>query len=373
MTWPMRKIDDVEKEQWLDLYRFSKKVVRMNPWASWGPSDVFAVWPRGEKEPYFVTTMHVDDSKALFLRFIRGWKSFFKYCYGLSNKADFDASWMLELPMFEMAVLKSNLLFPIEHAFYRAIGLHVPAKNRRGLVFRKLEQGYQPWLPQTHEVPLLKKLVYQTLGIALRLESQPQLLSESLQKREVLTLREQKDGTWKEGLLPSPDKVEESIMLDVQENLLRELKKRPLSPEGIQLDLVYLSQITNAHGEPGKNLEDLDISRFPERQVAYYMLVAVGKTNQTIYNSPLLTAEKGVAKMWGDLHKPLFQLFQQIGGFPSSIEATGFRMPRLLRGFETTFPFKLVFRDRLDLLEDALPALFKYLDVQNREKKGDQP
>lgn len=373
MTWPMRKMDDAEKTQWLDLYRFSKKVIRMNPWASWGPSDVFAIWPQGEKEPYFVATLHVEESNAYFLRFIRGWKSFFKYCYGLSSKADFDASWLLELPMFEMAVLKSNLFFPIEHAFYRSVGLHFPAQNKRGIVFRKLEQGFQPWLPQTHEVPLLKKLLYQTLGIALRLESQPQLLSESLQRREILALREQKDGTWKEGYLPSPDKVEEAIMLNVQEKVLATLKNRPLSPECIQLDLVYLSQITNVHGEPGKNLEDLDLSCFPERQIAYYMLVAVDKTNQTIYNSSLLTAEKGVAKMWGDLHEPLFQLFQQIGGFPSTIEVTGFRMPRLLRGFETTFPFKLVLRDRLDLLEDALPSLIKYLDEQNEKKKGDRP
>ena len=97
------------------------------------------------------------------------------------------------------------------------------------------------------------------------------------------------------------------------------------------------------------------------------MLVAVEKNSQTIYNSPLLTAEKGVAKLWGNLHEPLFQLFQQIGGFPSQIEVTGFRMPRLLRGFETTFPFRLVLRDRLDLLEDAIPSLIKYLDDQSQK------
>lgn len=332
-----------EKAQWERLYALAGQLDRLDPWSWMGLADCFGVQTPTMTEPCFVT--FGGQSKAFRnIRFLIGWKAFYDLVTRMADPSRQVASWLLEIRMDELLFVNAELLFEHEKRFLTTLNRPAgPAFETP--VFRSIIPGYHPWLPDAQERSLLESALYQTFGMAMRVEGDGLLLKNRF-PREILVRRQNRKGDWRDVWMPVKEIGDDEVEVRIDSKRLAALKAKPMRPITIQLDLVFMPMTIHPDGQ---------------RPQTAYVLLAVDAETGLIAAGELFQATAGIPQMWAMIPGRLLEIFERLGGCPEAIEVCGDRMANLLRPLGEFLPFKMVRRERLAMLEKAREHLHEFL------------
>lgn len=339
-----------DRAQWHRLYTVAERLNRLDPWLWMGAADCFGMRLPGVDEPWFV--FFGGQSKAFrTIRFVIGWKAFYDLVTRLADPSKQGPTWLLEIRMIELLFVSNNLLFEHEQRFLDA--LKIKADDTCATpVLRSIIPGYHPWLPDAQERDLLEVALYQSFGMAMRVESDGTLLNNRF-PREILMRIQDGQGVWKDVWTPVKEVGDEEVEVRIESKRLQELKAKPLRPVTVQLDLVFTPLTIRPNGQ---------------RPQTAYALLAVDAQTGLIIAGDLFQAMEGVPKMWAKIPERLLEVFDRLGGCPETIEINNDRMANLLRPLGEFLPFKMVRRERLEMLDKARENVSDYM--VGREPKG---
>ena len=344
------KMTRQDKAQWQRLYALAERLDKLDPWQWMGAADCFGMMLPGMDEPCFA--VFGGQSKTYRnVRFLIGWKAFFDLVTRLADPSKQVATWLLEIRMIELLFVSEDLLFEHEQKLLGA--LKRTADSTCGTpVFRSIIPGYHPWLPDAQERGMLEAALYQAFGMAMRVESDGQLLKKRF-PREILMRKQDAQGMWQDTWSPVKAVGDEEVEVRIESKRLQEFKAKPLRPVTVQLDLVFTPLTIRPDGQ---------------RPQTAYVLLAVDAGTGLIIAGDLLQATEGISQMWAQIPERLLEIFDRLGGCPATIEINGDRMANLLRPLGEFLPFKMVRRERLAMLEKARENLSEYMI--KKETKG---
>jgi len=249
--------------------------------------------------------------------------------------------------------VNETLLFEHEQAFLKR--LRRPAGEAFSTpIFRSLIPGYHPWLPDEHERLLLETALYQTFGMAMRVEEDGSLLRTRFPD-EILVRRQDGRGEWSDAWIKVKEVGDEEVDVHIESKRLNKVRSLSLQPVTLQMDLVFMPIRINPAGN---------------RPQTAYVLMVVDARSGFIVAGDLMQATDGIAKMWAQIPERLLELFEQLGGCPSVIEIGSDRMANLLRPLSELLPFKMVRRERLTALEKAREHISAYLTREGEDATG---
>lgn len=344
------KMTSQEKAQWQRLYAMAERLDQLDPWQWMGVADCFGIEVPGWDEPCFVVFGGQPKSFRN-VRFLLGWKAFYDLVTRLADPAKQVPTWLLEIRMVELLFVSGDLLFEHEQKLLKTLKRQADATCATP-VFRSIIPGYHPWLPEERERDLLEAVLYQTFGMAMRVEEDSLLLKNRF-PREILMRKPDAQGGWKDAWSPVKEVGDEEVEVRIESKRLQAIRALPLKPVTMQLDLLFTP---------------LQIQPAGQRPQTAYVLLAVDAESGFILAGDLLHATEGIAHMWAQIPERLLEIFDRLGGCPARIEIATDRMANLLRPLGEFLPFKMVRRENLALLEAARQNLSEY--ITRPEKRG---
>ncbi len=344
---PLKMTGD-EKAQWQRLYAMAERLDQLDPWQWMGAADCFGIDVPGWDEPCFVI-FGGQPKEFRNLRFLVGWKAFYDLVTRLADPAKQVSTWLLEIRMIELLFVNETLLFEHEHSFLKKLKRQ-PGEACNTPVFRSIVPGYHPWLPDARERDLLETVLYQTYGMAMRVEADGVLLKTRF-PREILMRKQDAKGVWQDVWTPVKEVGDEEVEVRIESKRLQALRNLPLKPVILQLDLMFTPMQILPEGQ---------------RPQTAYVLLAVDAQSGFIVAGDLLQATEGIAHMWAQIPERLLEIFDRLGGCPSAIEISTDRMANLLRPLGEFLPFKMVRRERLAVLDAARENLSAFISRQEK-------
>ena len=345
-----QKMTRQEKTQWQRLFELAERLNHLDPWQWMSVADCFGISLPSLSEPCFVT-FGGQPKEFRNIRFLMGWKPFYDLVTRMADPAKQAASWLLEIRMNELLFVNADLLFEHEQAFLAAMNRTADSTYNTPM-FRSIIPGYHPWLPDAQERDILEAVLYQTFGMAMRVETDGMLLKQRF-PRDILVRKQDAQGVWQDTWVPVKDVSDEEVEVRIDSKRLQALKAGSLRPVTVQLDLVFTPMTIRPDGQ---------------RPQTAYVLLAVDAGSGLILAGDLFQATAGVPQMWALVPERLLEIFERIGGCPETIEICCDRMANLLRPLGEFLPFKMVRRERLGMLEKAREHLSDYLS--QREAKA---
>ena len=281
----------------------------------------WAVKPRGTAFPYFCTLLK-EESPQVKIRFLllEGWQTFHDY---VRCRVDHDFGFYIS---------------PIEFSQFQIV---VGADDSVRLY--RHDPGYVP-IPVASDDPrreLCAKILWESYGIMLRLESEPGLPLKYAGEKAMFARVENAAGEWEDAALPIPDPRPQVEKVSLPTELLKKAKDLPMAEnEHLEIDLMlHLGLQTN---EP--------------RPRSAYLLGAVlaDSGEKIIWRHASIDPENGLRGLWEGMPVQVLADIVNRGRIPGEITVRNGRMFRMLRPLMHDLPFKLSLRSRLSALEKLL-------------------
>lgn len=323
-------------EGWRGLYRLAEQLDRLDPWGWMEVPDCFGIAIPGWDEPAFMLLSGESESYRS-ARLLMGWKPVYNFIARIANPKMQTPGWLWEIPMLELQFMTPELLFDFEVTHHKRYGIKPDDKGFTP-TFRSIRPGYHPWRMELAERRLMEHALYQLLGMALRIEREPQMLSGRF-PREVLIRTMDESGVWSDVWERVKSLQSEEVEVDLAGDWMRRLVDGPTQPMTVQVDLLFTPL-------------RLRYSAGRRPQTAYILMV-VESSSGFILRGELMQACDGVPEMWSRIPEVLLRTFDRMGGCPEAVEVSSERMAELLRPLTELLPFKMVWRKKLDKVEQA--------------------
>ena len=277
----------------------------------------WALKPRGTALPYFCVIMKCDIApiKARIL-LLEGWKTFQDFMrLRLDRSFGFYSS-------------------PEEFNFYELVVLSNGEDNR---LFRH-ETGYKPVEVRGAGEELCRKMLWEVLGMMMRVENDSQLPLKFATDRAIFARVEGADGIWRDEPLEVPVPQPHVERISIEANDVKQAKDLVFAPEEV-LDLDFRIM-------PGLYTTE-------SRPRCIYMLCATdAKTGErVIFDSLVISHETGLRRAWESVPQRVVKHMLARKRVPGEIRLLSQRMFRIMRPLCIHIPFKLSLHDKLPLLE----------------------
>lgn len=339
----MRRILQAEKPTWQRCARLAAQIAKFNPSRLFAPFVTAGIHLRGEEHPYFLDVLRLTPYSDL--RFIKGWKAFAEMYARLQTNNFPSSYWMLEFPVLEVSQRPLKEIVPEERTFLERTGILLDPKDEDEFYYvcHSAVPGYLPWIPDHAEGLLLERLLEGTLGILLRQEKDAGLLDP--RNGGILVLRENEAGRWEDTRLePAPFVITAPKVPELSPESLDVFSRLPMIDLDLELELLLIL-VTEKHPR--------------HRPAAAFTLVGA-EARGTVLHGEALSSTEGFDKLWARVPDELLNMFQKIGGVPTTLRASSQRLLVLLRKLEIYRPFKLVHQANLTRMPKAADAVNQF-------------
>lgn len=279
----------------------------------------WAVRPKGTVFPYFCTLLKGDRAEVK-IRFLmlEGWQTFHDYIHTRLDRFFGVYSTPMELPHFELVVLATGGLKVFRH-----------------------DAGYIPRELTESERTLAAKIMWESYGIMMRIESDRKLALTFAGENAMFSRVEGPDGSWSDSPLAvsRPERYVERISFPKAD--VEKAKDLPFAQdEAIEVDFRLLPGVMTTEPRP---------------RCAYALVVTDAATGECLINEKASVGRDGGLKaLWESMPARLLKHILTRGRFPGEIKLVSGRVFRMIRPLCVQIPFKLSLHDRLPHLEEAL-------------------
>lgn len=288
----------------------------------WGALLPFnwAVKPAGTVFPYFCSVLK-EEANGVRVRFLmlEGWQTMHDY---VRTRVDVNFGFYsspTELPHLEMIVLESG-----EIALFR----HDP--------------GLFPVKAPDAQRELAARILWESYGIMLRIESDPQLPMKFAKDKAIFARVEDSKGEWHDEPLVIPDPQPHVEKISFAKADIKQAKDLPFeSGAALEVDFRLL---------PG-----VKTTAPAARPRSVYQLVAIepGGKAPAIDVKVTVPQDGGLKRMWESMPPQLLKGLIARGRIPGEIKVVSGRVFRFLRPLCLELPFKLSLHDSLPELKNA--------------------
>ena len=293
-----------------------QKINALHLWDAILPFN-WIVKPLGTVFPYFCTILK-GDGKPVCVRYlmIEGWQTFHDFV-----RTRVDRNWgfystPMELPHFELVVGVAGDV----HVF----------RHDPGFVPRELAEP---------ERSLVRKILWETYGVMMRVESDRELPLRFATDKSMFARVETSAG-WIDTPMEIPDPRPHIEKVSIAKALLAKAKDLPFGQsESVELDFrIDLGVVTKE----------------PRPRCAYRLLAIDPATGACVISDRTsVTPDGGLKAMWEGLAPRVLTRLVERGRIPGEIRVCSGRVFRMLRPLCLDIPFKLSLHDALPKLEAA--------------------
>lgn len=278
----------------------------------------WAIKPQGTAFPFFCASI-VTGPEPVKVRFLmlEGWQTFHDFLhFRLDPNFGFYVSPM-EMPHFELVILAQG----------------------QARLFRH-DPGYMPRTLTPQELELATKILWESYGILLRIETDGRLPLKFADDQSLFARVENADGLWEDTPLKviPPRTYTENIHLQTKD--IKTAKDLPfVRDEAIELEF---------------NLQPELMTKEPRPRCCYRLLAVDGKSGERIIDCRAsVSPESGLKGLWEALPQQVLSGLIRHGRIPGEIRLSSGRTFRLLRALSIHLPFKLSLHDSLEVLKLA--------------------
>lgn len=301
-------------EETLEL---AKKLDALDLWEALGRHN-WALKPLGTVVPYFCTTMPAAGDVKARLLFIEGWRTFQQFVATRADRWFGYVSSPMELAHFELIAMKNG-----------------------SFLMARYDEGFAPRETTPEDEEFLRRLMWQTYGVMMRLETDGGLIMRYAGENALFARVETAKNEWEDAPLAIPPFQPIVDKIGIDKRTAARVKDLPIVPSAaLAVDMRVV---------PGLVTRD-------KRPKACYAFVAIdARSGRRLARSVLTVkdAQSGVKALWESLSQRLLELFAGTGVVPCEIQVVSGRMFRYLRPVCMTVPVKLSLHDRIDALEKA--------------------
>ena len=288
---------------------------RMDALRLWGALLPFnwAVKPSGTAFPYFCSVM-AGDGAPVQIRFLmlEGWQTLHDYVRTRDDANFGFYSTPAELPHLELVILKSG-------------GMHL---------FRH-DTGYVPAVANGAQRELAAKILWESYGIMLRIESDPKLPMKFAGEKAVFARIEDPPGKWSDAPLVIPDPPPYVEKIAIGKDDIKAAQDLPFaSGEALEVDFRIVPGLQTSDGQ---------------RPRCVYQLIAADSATgaKEIDLSVSVSPDGGLKSLWEAMPPQLLKALMRRGRIPGELRVKSGRVFRFLRPLCIELPFKLSLHDSL--------------------------
>lgn len=279
----------------------------------------WAVRPAKTVLPYFCTVL-AGESALVTYRFLmlEGWQTLHDYVHTRADRWYGFYSTPMELPHFEMVVTRAD-----------------------GIKLFRHDPGYVPRELKETERPLVRKILWESFGLMMRVESDARLFLRYAGEQAMFARVEDAAGAWRDAPLviaQPPPHVEKISLAKADAAAAKDL---PFArEEAIELDLRILPGVMTREARP--------------RLCYAFLGIDAATGEKIIFDRLSVNPEEGLKGLWQGLAERLLKHILARGRVPGEVKLVSGRLFRMLRPLGLHLPFKLSLHDALPRLEAAL-------------------
>lgn len=341
----------VEVELWQRLCDVADCFKRLAPWRWMSAGDIFGIRLSSSGQIGFVSI--AGQGGGLYAcSVLLGWSALARLRLAL-ERGGMTMRDLVEIPQLQLCFEDRGRLRPREYALLRKLGRGYRGR-RAWPVFRSHRAGYLPWMLDRDEAGQLAGVVHQALGVALRLEDQPDLLTPPL-PGACWVRGQDADGNWHEEWLSPPAEMSVPVRLD--RDKVRAVAALPTAMARVQADL---------------SLTRACIGRGGARPQAAYMLTLLDGESGACLGADLVQALEGAPAMWQSLPDRVLDMLARAGARPREIEVASGELQAALRPLLGALPLKLTRRGRLDRVEAFREGMPHFYGTQGADEEDER-
>ena len=276
----------------------------------------FAVKPKGTVFPYFCTVLK-GDRKPVKVRFLmlEGWQTLHDYVRLRVDRNFGLFSTPMEMPHLELVVLETGETKLFRH-----------------------DTGYMPQEANAAQRELGARILWESFGVMLRVESDRKLPMSFMDERAIFARVEKNRDEWTDEPLVIPDPPPRAEKVSFPKADLKAAQDLPFAKEDV-LDLDF-GLVPNV------------MTREPRPRCVYGLRAVDPKTGETAIDCRVsVHPEAGLRGLWETMPAQVLKEFVRRGKVPGEIRLRSGRVFRFLRAMCLELPFKLSLHDRLPSLE----------------------
>ena len=282
----------------------------------------WALKPCGSVFPYFcIVTIHDKGYVRARISFLEGWQTMHDY---VRMRFEPDSGYYVsqtELPQFEVAYLRTGKIVATRH-----------------------DPGCLPWYLTPRQEGLVRRMLWETYGVMLRIENDRSLVLKHADERALFARVETSPGVWRDApmTIPEPPPYEERV--PVPQDLLKRAQSLPVDKDWkVAVDLRYL---------PDRLTEDA-----PPRVCYAIRAVDLAEKTRLIDDGAFVDMLNGGLKtIWLDAPVRILERLVERGRLPGEIRVVSARLFRFLRPLFLELPVKLSKRKSIPFLEEHFRA-----------------
>ena len=351
-----QQVDNRTVEELLDptseearlLCQLASMIQQMSPWRFMSETDVFGFQDPETSELGFISVMgELGQHRAIAVyRGVEGLYGLrrFEEALEVDPKSDAAHEMFFEIPQIQLEFEQSAELEKRDRAMIKSAGFKFPKDQRPK--FRSYRPGYLPWFITRDEATHLIYALTQTLDVASRFFSEPNLLpmNENLEDREYLIRipRMNESGpSWEESIFTVDPPPTQLSPFSLEDSTVAELNELPRCGP-MEVDVFVL---------PGR------VGRSNERPRLIYGLLSVDVESGFILGMELLEATEGVDLMLANLPEKLASQWLEHAMVPQQLKVRSQRLADLLRPLADQLALSISLVKRLPELNRAKKSL----------------
>jgi len=276
----------------------------------------WAIKPRGTVFPYFCTVLKGDEGGPVKARLLllEGWQTFHDFIRTRLDRNFGFYTTPIEFPHLELIVAHSG-----EMRLYRH------------------DTGYMPVEANAAQRALAERILWESYGIMLRIETDRSLPLRYAQEKAVFARVERAADVWSDEPLAIPDPPPHVEKVTFPKADLKAVQDLPLDPS-FRLAVDFRMKPNVMTKEP--------------RPRCVYELVGIDLTSgkRLVDSNVSVNPEIGLKGLWESMPPQLLKEFIRLGRAPGELWLVSGRIFRLLRPLGVELPFKLS-------LHDSIPEL----------------
>jgi hypothetical protein len=289
--------------EWRNLYQAAMRLKDVAPWHWMSETDVFGVQNPDTGELGFVSIMgELGEHLALALYLgATGLYSF--WAYQQDESAPPEA--ILGLLHLQASFEDRDALSQRDRDVARELELKFRGRQAWPM-FRSYRPGFFPWYLESWEARFLTIALEQAVEVALRFRENRALPS-TPDGQSYLVRVSRQDGDsllWEDRVVAVPPGEPETISIAMDLQALERVKRLPRSQLTLEMDFFVMKTPIRDTGD---------------RPVFPHMLLLVDRDSGMVLAAELVTPERGLLQMWGELPLRLVCEFERIGVVPRRI------------------------------------------------------
>jgi hypothetical protein len=278
-------------------------------------SGNWAIRPTGTVFPYFCTVIR-GDGKIVDYRFLmlEGWQTFHDYLRTNIDHSFGFYSTPMEMPHYELVFATDGVIAAFRH-----------------------DPGFVPRALSDNEKIITEKILWESYGVMLRLESERNLLMKFADEKAMFSRVENSKGEWADAPLSIPPPPPHIEKIAFPKETVRQAKD-------IQFDKDYSLSVDFR----------LDVSRMTKEarpRYAYVLAVVDVLAGKAVCETHSVTSEMPLSALWQSIPSRFLDILVKNGKIPGVIKVCSPRVFRILRPLCIELPIKLSLNDTLPEIE----------------------